>query len=106
MRGSPDWVLEVISDTAVRKDTVRLLELYYLANIREYWLVDARGESLEFVIYRRGRKAFKPVPAARGWLPSEVFSRRFQLTRKPDEFGGWEYTLKVSKAPPARKRKS
>jgi Uma2 family endonuclease len=104
MRGSPDWVLEIVSDTSVRKDTVKLLELYYRANVREYWLVDARGESLEFTIYRRGRSAFEPTATVRGWNPSIVFSRRFQLTRKPDEFGGWEYTLKVSKAP--RKRKT
>jgi Uma2 family endonuclease len=102
MRGSPDWVLEIVSDTSVRKDTVRLLELYFRANVREYWLVDARGESLEFTIYRRGRTAFKPVPAVRGWRASEVFSRRFQLARDPDEFGGWEYTLRVSKTPPRR----
>jgi Uma2 family endonuclease len=106
MRGSPDWVLEIVSDTSVHKDTVRLLKLYFRANVREYWLVDARGESLEFTIYRRGRTAFKPVPAVRGWLPSDVFSRRFQLIREPDEFGGWEFTLKVSKAPPRRKRTS
>jgi Uma2 family endonuclease len=106
MRGSPDWVLEIVSDTSVRKDTVKLLKLYYQANVREYWLVDARGESLEFTIYRRGRAAFEPVPAVRGWLPSDVFARRFQLIREADAFGGWEFTLKVSKTPPRRTRKS
>jgi Uma2 family endonuclease len=104
MRGSPDWVLEIVSDTSVRKDTVRLLELYYRANVREYWLIDARGDSLQFTIYRRGRKGFDPTPAVRGWIASEVFPRRFRLIRERDRIGGWTYTLKVAKPPASRKR--
>jgi Uma2 family endonuclease len=99
MRGSPDWVLEIVSDTSVRKDTLRLLELYYRASVREYWLIDARGESLQFTMYRRGRKAFEPTPAVRGWIISEVFSRRFRLVRERDRIGGWAYTLKMSRTP-------
>jgi Uma2 family endonuclease len=99
MRGSPDWVLEIVSDTSVEKDTVRLLELYYRAKVREYWLIDARGETLLFNAYRRGRKAFQPIPAVRGWIASEVFPRRFRLTRERDRIGGWTYTLKVSQGP-------
>jgi Uma2 family endonuclease len=96
MRGSPDWVLEIVSDTSERKDTRRLLDLYFRANVREYWLIDARGDSLNFAIYRRGVESFVPVAPMRGWLASEVFPRRFRLTRQRDRIGGWTYTLKMS----------
>jgi Uma2 family endonuclease len=105
MRGSPDWVLEIVSDSSVQKDTVRLLELYYRAKVREYWLIDARGETLQFNAYRRGRKGFEPIVTVRGWMASEVFPRRFRLTRQRDRIGGWSYTLRVSKGPSHSRRK-
>src|SRR5207244_3011794 len=40
--GVPDMVLEVISKSSVKKDTVTLRELYHEAGIAEYWLVDSR----------------------------------------------------------------
>ncbi|MGH7224847.1 MAG: Uma2 family endonuclease, partial [Gemmataceae bacterium] len=46
MEGSPDMVLEVVSDSSVRKDTEQLRHDYWEAGIREYWLVDARKEPL------------------------------------------------------------
>jgi Uma2 family endonuclease len=104
MRGSPDWVLEIVSDTTVRKDTVRLLELYFRTDVREYWLIDARGDALSFTVYRRGRKEFAPVAPVRGWVASKVFSRSFRLTRARDRVGGWAYTLKVSRGAPGRQR--
>ena len=48
--GSPDMVLEVVSDSSVEKDIDVLMDLYWKAGIREYWLVDARGERIEFKI--------------------------------------------------------
>src|SRR3954466_12462406 len=32
--GSPDWVLEVVSDSSVQKDTVHLMDAYHRAGIR------------------------------------------------------------------------
>jgi Uma2 family endonuclease len=106
MRGSPDWVLEIVRDTSVRKDTVRLLDLYFRANVREYWLIDARGDSLDLTIYHRGAESFVPGTPFRGWLASEVFSYRFRLTRQRDRIGGWTYTLKLSRGAGDRKHRS
>src|SRR5256885_8764701 len=44
LEGTPDMVLEVVSESSVQKDTKRLRQLYWQAGIREYWLVDARRE--------------------------------------------------------------
>src|SRR5205814_2735662 len=38
IEGTPDWVLEVLSKSSVRKDTVQLRKAYHRAGIREYWL--------------------------------------------------------------------
>jgi Uma2 family endonuclease len=95
MRGSPDWVLEIISDSSETKDRVRLLDLYYRANVREYWLIDARDASLQFTVYRRGEEGFLPAAPDGEWIASEVFGRAFRLTRERDRIGGWTYTLDV-----------
>jgi Uma2 family endonuclease len=103
MRGSPDWVLEIVSDTSERKDTVRLLGLYFRANVREYWLIDARGEAIHFRLYRRSESAFVATEPAGGWLNSEVFQGDFRLIRNRDRLGGWSYSLEMrSTAQPAR----
>ncbi len=39
--GSPDLVVEIVSDTSVRKDTVLLRKAYGRAGVEEYWLIDA-----------------------------------------------------------------
>lgn len=93
MRGSPDWVLEIVSDTSEGKDTVRLLDLYYAAEVREYWLIDARRDSLAFTVYVRGQKAFVAAEARDEWTASEVFGRQFRLLRERDRIGGWRYWL-------------
>jgi Uma2 family endonuclease len=94
-------VLEIVSPSSVGKDTVRLRERYHLAGIAEYWLIDARGDDLQFAILRHTPAGYDPVPAAAGWLSSEVFGRRFRLDRVRDPRGVWMYTLHVAPLDPA-----
>src|SRR3990172_3727392 len=42
LEGSPDLVVEIVSDSSVLKDTRRLPSLYYRAGVAEFWLIDAR----------------------------------------------------------------
>ena len=95
LEGSPDMVLEVVSDSSVEKDTEVLRELYWKAGIREYWLVDARGERLEFQILRHSTRGYTPVRKSAGWLKSAVFSKAFRLTRQLDDLGHPDFTLDV-----------
>jgi Uma2 family endonuclease len=46
LEGAPDLIVEIISDSSVRKDTARLPNAYWQAGVREYWLVDARTDDL------------------------------------------------------------
>jgi Uma2 family endonuclease len=93
LEGTPDWVLEVISDSSVQKDTVRLREAYHRSGIPEYWLVDARGEELVFQILVRRKNGYFAAPSQDGWQRSRVFSRWFRLERSVDRGGMLEYTL-------------
>lgn len=93
--GAPDMVLEVVSATSVEKDTVVLRELYWQAGIPEYWLVDARGDRLQFDILLRQPDGYVATREQGGWLESVVFGKSFRLGSRPDELGHPEYTLSV-----------
>jgi Uma2 family endonuclease len=93
IRGSPDWVLEVVSDSSLVKDTQHLRELYFKAAIPEYWLVDARGVDLAFTILVRGTSGYIDAPRRGDWQLSPVFGRQFRLGRKQGRLNLWEYTL-------------
>jgi Uma2 family endonuclease len=95
LQGVPDMVLEVVSPSSVGKDTEVLRDVYWELGIGEYWLVDARGERLDFDILRHGAKSYIPVRKSAGWIKSTVFGAAFRLTRKTNEMGHPEFTLAV-----------
>ena len=93
--GTPDMVLEVVSASSVSKDNVSLREAYFEAGIPEYWLVDARGERLEFQILKRGDKDFQETRKVGGWLKSTAFGKSFKLTRGTDRSGNPTFKFEV-----------
>ncbi|MCI0683239.1 MAG: Uma2 family endonuclease [Gemmataceae bacterium] len=97
LEGTPDLVIEVVSPSSVTKDTKVLLKSYCRAGIPEYWLVDARGDTLRFTIHRLHENAYLAQPAKSGWIWSPVFKRHFRLSRSKDRIGGWRYQLDVKK---------
>ncbi len=97
LMGSPDMAVEVVSRSSWKKDTQDLLDLYYRAEIPEYWLIDALGEEIDFKMFRRGNREYVAVESQRGWLTSQVFGRNFKLVRARDGEGDWQYDLKIKK---------
>ena len=94
--GAPDMVLEVVSDSSVQKDTVELMESYWLAGITEYWLVDVRHDATRFDIFKHGTKGYVASRRqAGGWLKSAVFGRTFHLGQQIDPLGHPEFTLEI-----------
>lgn len=91
--GSPDLVVEVVSDSSVRKDTVVLHQAYARARIREYWLVDARGDRLRFDIFRLSGTAYRATRAVSGARRSVVLGRAFVLARTTNRVGGSTFRL-------------
>lgn len=95
VEGSPDWVLEIVSDSSVGKDNRRLRQRYHRASVSEYWLIDARGEDIVFHILIRGETDYEDAPGKGGWQSSKVFGRRFRLVRRRGRLNHWEYTLQM-----------
>ena len=92
--GSPEMTLEVVSDSSETKDYVDLRELYFLAGVDEYWLVDARPTRPILDILRRGPRGY--VNSRRltgGWVRSQVFGQVFRLVRSKDPSGNPQFTL-------------
>ena len=96
LEGGPELVVEIVSDASVGKDRCRLPPAYFAAGVTEFWLIDARGPELEFVIHHRGENGFVPVTvAADGGQPSTVFSCGFRLIRGRNARGRYVYDLVV-----------
>jgi Uma2 family endonuclease len=95
LEGTPDWVLEILSPSSEKKDRVDLLKIYHTAGIPEYWLIDARGEEIEFTILIREANEYRPASRRGGWQKSRVFGRSFRLERSRDRLEEWQYRLRV-----------
>ena len=95
VQGTPDMVLEVVSDSSERKDLVTLMEAYWKAQVPEYWLVDARDEQAKFDIWKLAPNGYRRVPNRHGWLASGVFGKSFRLVVAGDRMGRKTFTLEV-----------
>ncbi|MBC8874335.1 MAG: Uma2 family endonuclease [Planctomycetes bacterium] len=94
LEGPPDLIVEIVSDSSVRKDTERLPERYCIAGVREYWLVDARGRDLIFHIHRHGESAYEPAPRDDELFQySAVLDSWYRLDRTRNRHGRLQYTL-------------
>lgn len=95
IEGGPDLVAEIVSDSSVTKDTRRLPRAYYDAGVKEFWLIDARGEELFFQIHRRGAAAFVAAEVdEEGYQRSEVLDAWYWLERDRHARGHWVYRLR------------
>ncbi len=73
VRGAPDLVIEVLSQTTAKTDRTTKLKLYARYGVKEYWIIDPNGPSGQ--IYRRGKGAFAQASkvGAAGELTSPLF---------------------------------
>jgi Uma2 family endonuclease len=94
--GTPDLVVEILSDSSVRKDLVRLRSAYELAGIPEYWVVDARGDEIRFEILTLVDNRYRSSAPADQPQTSRVFNARFELQRGRNRLGRFSYTLASS----------
>ena len=96
IEGTPDLVVEIISDSSVTKDKRDLRISYHKAGIPEYWLIDAR-KKLEFQILLWSPAGYQTAAAQAGWQKSRIFRRQFRLTRAKGRMGLWKYQLDTRK---------
>lgn len=94
--GSPEIVIEIVSESSEVKDTEWTMAAYFDAGVEEYWVIDARDpDDVQFDIYKRGKKEFAAVRKSAGWVKSAVLGKSFRLTQSEGEDGNPEFTLKV-----------
>lgn len=92
--GTPDAVVEIVSRYSERKDTQELRRRYFLAGIAEYWLIDARGQTIDFQLLKRGKTRYSAVrPDAEGFRRSAVLGGEFRIARDRNRVGGYRYTV-------------
>ncbi len=95
LEGTPDVVLEIVSDSSVAKDLVALRDLYWKAQIPEYWLVDARRDAISFEVLRHTSEGYQATPPDDGWVRSEILGHSFRIERTVDPLGFPQFVVQV-----------
>lgn len=93
LEGTPDLIVEIVSDSSETKDLVTLRDRYYAAGIPEYWIVDARGDTIRFQILSRTDEGYAALAAATQPQASRVLGRVFRIERARNRVDRWEYRL-------------
>jgi len=93
LEGMPDFVLEIVSSTSVKKDTVTLPPLYWQAGIGEFWLVDAREAPVRFTIFCHGVQGYAAQPTTDKGVFSPLFARHFRIVQEVDPLGHPSFQL-------------
>ena len=95
LEGTPDLIVEIVSDSSERKDLERLPRLYAAAGVPELWLADCRGDDLIFEIRTLGTAGYERQLPDEGWSRSPLLDRSVRLLRRHNEFSRWVYDLET-----------
>jgi len=58
VKGAPDMIIEILSPSNSRHDTVTKLKLYRKVGVREYWIVDPLEKTVQVYILEHGKYVF------------------------------------------------
>ncbi len=95
LEGPPDLIVEIVSDASTTKDTRDLPPAYFAGGVTELWRIDARGEQVQFEVFRRGESEFEPAEEdAEGYRYSAVLDRWYRLDRHRKPHGRLAYDLR------------
>ena len=59
--GAPDLVVEVLSPATRRNDRGRKKDVYEKHGVREYWIIDPKGQSVEQYVLENGRFVLRDI---------------------------------------------
>jgi len=94
IEGAPDLIVEIASDSSQVKDRKRLFDAYCRAGVMEYWLVDGRGEEIDFQIHHYDLSGFAEAACNElGLIDSIVLRCGCRLERDRGPGGFWNYDL-------------
>jgi Uma2 family endonuclease len=94
LQGTPDIVVEIVSDSSERKDLVLLREGYAAAGVPEYWVIDARAEVVRFEILSLEEGVYRGRSSSAHAQRSDVLGLTFVLEREKNRIGRWSYRLR------------
>jgi Uma2 family endonuclease len=95
--GSPDLVVEILSDSSEDKDLRLLRAAYARARVPEYWIIDARGSKLRFEILRLSGRSYRAAAPSGRAQASAVLGLALRLRRTRNRVGRWSYALEASR---------
>ncbi len=75
--GAPDFVLEVLSKSTKRKDSLTKTSKYAAAGVREYWIIDP--DSKKLLVYDLENDAWPSVYGLQGRMPLGIFGGRLEI---------------------------
>ena len=79
VQGAPDLVVEVLSPTGIRKDTMLKLHKYMAAGVKEYWIVDPKQRTL--IVYQLSGESMK-VYSFDDTIPVGIWDGRCRVDMK------------------------
>ena len=72
--GAPDLIIEVLSPSTIKKDNYEKFDLYQENEVKEYWLVNPEGRSLQIFHLENGKyKEFDTVEDKDELITSKLF---------------------------------
>lgn len=72
--GTPDLVIEILSDSTRKKDMLDKLNSYMLSTVKEYWIVDSKQESIIIYSFENNEIARIKVFERGGVAQSRIFA--------------------------------
>ncbi|MCL2074360.1 MAG: Uma2 family endonuclease [Marinilabiliaceae bacterium] len=73
-RGVPDMVVEIVSPSSRKKDTIKKFQLYQEAGVREYWIVDPKVNSITtYIMLENGEYNDGEVYQKNEKIPVHIF---------------------------------
>ena len=75
--GAPDFAVEVLSDSSRKKDTIKKLDKYESAGVREYWIVDP-AQKCVFVYFFEGER-YSAVYPMNLKIPVNIYDGKLQI---------------------------
>ena len=72
IRGAPDLIIEILSDSTRRYDLHLKRSLYELAGVREYWVVDPERRNIQVFLLKNGHYETAVIYTSRAVVPVDV----------------------------------
>lgn len=78
-KGSPSWIIEIISPNYEEHDTVTKRNEYRLLNVEEYWIIDLENKNIEIIKFKNQKEVHKEVKIKSSIKPAIEGFKEFSI---------------------------